>query len=117
MMHKVPVNKSVTDIFSLDANVFLNRPNGNYDESDQFNAFWAVRIHPNPASAVVSIDIAESMVGGILTISDKTGKMMMCLQLIYNTTEIATEHLPAGIYFISVSNGGQTTSQKLVIEH
>jgi hypothetical protein len=74
------------------------------------------RIYPNPANDVVSITLAGSLKLQLLSLTDITGQKLFEIKLTTGNTQLATESLPNGIYFVTVSAGEQSATQKLIIQ-
>ncbi len=74
-------------------------------------------IYPNPARNNVVIETAAQAVGGILDISDLTGREIVRLQITNSAFQIPTFALTGGVYFVRVSDTHNCSSvAKLVIE-
>ena len=72
-------------------------------------------LSPNPATNYVNIAVDEAMAGSILTITDITGRKMTGISLTTQHSLLNTD-FPNGIYFVTISNGQQTATQKLIIQ-
>ncbi|HLP49936.1 MAG TPA: T9SS type A sorting domain-containing protein [Chitinophagales bacterium] len=75
----------------------------------------AYQIAPNPTSNYVIIAIDDSFIGSILTITDLTGRRVAETKLTSSNTQLSTEVLPDGLYFVTISSGSLRATQKLVV--
>lgn len=71
-------------------------------------------VYPNPAQDRITIGVSENTPSNIV-ISDILGKELMQVQTNELQTEINVSSLKEGVYFIKVSQNGNTFVQKLVI--
>jgi hypothetical protein len=77
-------------------------------------------VFPNPASSKISLvfENADNSVSNTLKIFDMAGKLIESHRLesapgfYANSLDIA--HLPNGVYFVTIENGGYSLSQKLI---
>ena len=72
-------------------------------------------ISPNPASASATISIGENLIGSTLTLTDITGRVLTSTKLETQNSKIETAQFANGIYFVTISNGKQSVTSKLVI--
>ena len=94
--------------------------------SDKLDPIDLVRVepmtlYPNPTHDLVNIKfISEEKMDYSLNMINAVGKTVKTMNLEYqqgeNYTTIPTEGLPQGIYFIKISNGNTSHTQKLIIE-
>ena len=79
------------------------------------NGGFAVNIYPNPAHNIVTITGAELKT---ITLADNTGRTVLTKAAGNNSSiEIAVEHLPKGVYWLTATNAaGNVQSEKLVVE-
>ncbi len=70
-------------------------------------------MHPNPASDQLNLAFSEDQIHKI-AVSDASGKLLVYSEVngLYHQLDISD--LPAGLYFISVSNKSGTTTKKLI---
>ncbi len=74
-------------------------------------------IFPNPAKSCITVAIGQNAVGGVLRLTDNTGRIVYTTLLQALTTRIETTGLQTGLYFVMVSDtNGRTSVCKLVIE-
>ncbi len=71
------------------------------------------RIYPNPTKGLLTIS-SDNNSERTIVISDLLGKQVY--HTTTNSTSINVEHLNKGIYFINVTEAGQTATRKLVVE-
>lgn len=72
-------------------------------------------LSPNPATTQTTITIPASMVGSTLTLTDLTGRKVSNTQLLSQHSTFQTQHLPNGIYLLTVEKDGNRATQKLVV--
>lgn len=72
---------------------------------------------PNPADDAVRIDLLTPSKGvSAIRVTDITGRVRVENQAINNNLILHTQHLPAGVYYVIVTdNSGVSHSQKLII--
>ncbi|HLP49935.1 MAG TPA: T9SS type A sorting domain-containing protein [Chitinophagales bacterium] len=73
------------------------------------------KLNPNPANSSVSISVIESYINCTLTITDITGRRIAETKLTSSNTQLSTEVLPDGLYFVTVSSGSNGSTRKLII--
>jgi hypothetical protein len=71
-----------------------------------------LKIHPNPASAVVYIQLTETEKIDLVQVIDITGRMVVEQ---HNANEISVNILSSGIYLIQAKHKGEMYNEKLVI--
>ena len=73
-------------------------------------------IFPNPATNYISIDRSNFSTENIrLRISDISGKEVLQISNL-SSTPIDISHLATGLYFVTITDGKQKTTKKLIIE-
>lgn len=73
-------------------------------------------VFPNPAKNNITVQCGNSTSAQI-TVSDITGKVVLLHQTNRNqTNSINISHLNKGMYFISIVNGKETFTKKLMVE-
>lgn len=78
----------------------------------------AFRLVPNPASSAVRCETGgEGFGGGVLTLSDATGREVLQCELAAGTRTLTIDvaELPSGTYFVTLTTAKGTSTQKLVI--
>lgn len=75
------------------------------------------KMYPNPSVDRLTIITDNTKFNSVLIIRDISGRVIYDTQLTVAGTQIGTEILPNGLYFVSISNGSQTDIQKLLIQH
>lgn len=73
-------------------------------------------IFPNPASGYINILTSESLINPKLIVTDLTGRVVAKTQLVTSNTQLSTEALPNGLYFITVKSGPSISTRRLVIQ-
>lgn len=86
------------------------------------NPFIDFEVQPNPANAIVMVIFSSETTSDIsLQLTDITGRVVEKRIVSYDQGRkqetFATGHLQSGIYFISISQSGNTQTQKLIIQH
>lgn len=76
----------------------------------------AMQLLPNPANTWVTLSLAAP-VAGDLTLVDLAGKVVYTAKMNGVTATVATQNLMNGVYFVTVTDGKNTTSQKLMIQN
>lgn len=78
----------------------------------------SIKITPNPSSDFVSIFFPNHSTSTKMEMSDALGKVVISKQIVINSDEyqLNTEGLSNGIYYLSVSNGNQKDTFKIVIK-
>lgn len=71
-------------------------------------------LFPNPAAETVTLNLPE-IDNASYTITDISGKQLKSASIQSLETEINTDELKNGVYFIEITNGGAAATQKLVI--
>lgn len=80
------------------------------------NASMALSIYPNPASSSFHISHPQ-MAKGQLYLFDALGRCIIEAQKVYGTeTEVKAAHLPAGTYYLRLSDADQVMQEILIIE-
>jgi hypothetical protein len=74
-------------------------------------------ISPNPANSSVIVLADGSKNVATAAILDLTGKQLIQAQLLNGTTQIYTETLPDGLYFVTLYSSAKVSTRKLVIQH
>ena len=75
----------------------------------------AVSIFPNPAKDKFTVMIPENQINSELKLTDILGKNVKTIPLKHSRTNIMTEELPSGIYFVSIIKNGKVLSIKKLI--
>jgi hypothetical protein len=71
-------------------------------------------VYPNPASEVININ-STKMLNAAVTISDLTGKVVKTSSINGLTASVNTSGLNNGIYYVTITEGNSTSTQKVVI--
>ena len=74
-------------------------------------------IFPNPSADKISVDLGESVVGGVadLSIYDILGNEIMSIPNYTNKTEIDISNIPIGTYTIQIQTPTGSVSQRLLL--
>jgi hypothetical protein len=72
-------------------------------------------LYPNPAKDFLTVSIANAENTSIDVIN-ALGQVVLTVKNATETNTINTANLAKGVYFVTVSNGQQKSTQKLVIE-
>lgn len=73
-------------------------------------------LYPNPASNNLTIEIANTNDNTALDIYNTLGQKVISLKNVSELNTVNVASLTSGVYFVTVSNGKQKATQKLVIE-
>lgn len=84
--------------------------------STAFSADSPVRIYPNPGNNMVIIENAESNAGGMMSVCDTKGRILMNKILNPGKNETDISFLSRGIYFIKVTGETGTSVHRFVKE-
>ena len=73
-------------------------------------------IRPNPAHDVVNVNFASQVTTGHISLFDAAGQVLIAKKITHASFQVPLEikQLPAGIYFIEVSDGEKTERHRLV---
>jgi hypothetical protein len=80
---------------------------------EEVNAF-NLSVYPNPASDVITV--SSSLTEGMITITDVAGKLVKTLELNGLSTSFNTSELNNGVYYVTLSNGTSTSTEKVVVK-
>ncbi|HLP49933.1 MAG TPA: T9SS type A sorting domain-containing protein [Chitinophagales bacterium] len=72
-------------------------------------------VFPNPASNSIFVSMDVNNAASTLTITDITGRRIAETILTTGNTQLSTEALPDGLYFVAVYKDGIVSTQKLLI--
>ena len=73
-----------------------------------------VAVYPNPANSI--INVASSLTEGTIVMTDVSGKTVKNIAIEGLTNTVNTADLKAGVYYVTVSNGTYTSTEKIVIK-
>jgi hypothetical protein len=73
------------------------------------------RISPNPAGTNTTVMVQGTSKSYVVKVTDIMGRALV-MSDIEQDAQISTESLPNGIYFVTISNGEQSATQKLIIQ-
>jgi hypothetical protein len=63
----------------------------------------SLNVFPNPAKSKLTIEIIGTFVNkGFILLTDNLGRTLLNLSINANTTEVSTDNLANGVYFITV---------------
>jgi hypothetical protein len=75
-------------------------------------------VFPNPASSYFQITLSEELEKGNITITNQLGEEISKQQFQGMQIQVNTEEIPAGIYFIIITNNAKIISRnKIIINH
>ena len=75
-----------------------------------------ISIYPNPASTSFTIAADESLINAPYRLFDAQGKLVLEGMIRDNNTLVNTEALSSGSYTLSISNGDQVVTEKIVLQ-
>lgn len=70
--------------------------------------------YPNPATDKIFVETTEP---GIINITNSCGQLIDALSIRENQTEISTDHLQSGIYFLTFKTESTVVTRKLIVQH
>jgi hypothetical protein len=85
-------------------------------KTEEFALPLSVKIYPNPAVDVVTIETNSNGGNTQLIITDCVGKEVYNQQTTLSSTTVNTSGLSKGIYFVSLHEGTKSVTQKLIIQ-
>ncbi len=71
-------------------------------------------IAPNPSSSVITVSTGAGILNGTLTITDMAGRVVRAAKMDSEKLVMATD-FASGLYFVTLSNGQQSTTRKLIV--
>lgn len=75
------------------------------------------KLFPNPANEYVNLSADESAIGGLIEVTDLTGRTLIEEHVAGTTTTIFTKGMAAGVYFVKLTSpGGISATGKVVIQ-
>ena len=105
-----------SDIFSLSSPgaVMVRLTDDPAANINEVNNDFGFNVYPNPASEIININ-STKMLNAAITISDLTGKVVKTSTINGLTASVNTSGLNSGIYYVTISEGNSTSTQKVVI--
>ncbi|MDI9342480.1 MAG: T9SS type A sorting domain-containing protein [Sediminibacterium sp.] len=73
-------------------------------------------VYPNPASNNLTIEVANASENSTLDIFNTLGQKVISLKNVNEMNSVNVSALTSGVYFVTVNNGKQKATQKLIIE-
>lgn len=74
------------------------------------------RIYPNPAANQLQVQLI-TVKPSLIVIRNNMGVIVSETRSQKEKTSIHTDHLPSGLYFVTISNDTESGTQKLIIQH
>ncbi|HBW86446.1 MAG TPA: hypothetical protein DEF82_06830, partial [Crocinitomicaceae bacterium] len=90
--------------------VRMNFSPANVEEVNTVN----LSVYPNPASDVITV--SSTLTEGTITVTDVAGKLVKSTELNDLSTSINTTGLNNGVYYVTVTNGSVTSTEKVVVK-
>lgn len=90
----------------------------NFDQSlglDKLEDEASFQITPNPSSGEFTIQ-TKAVFNGQVTVSDLSGKVIYSSEMTGLNLNVSSQHLVNGLYLVSLTEGAQTNTQKLIIK-
>jgi hypothetical protein len=78
------------------------------------NEAGRMKIHPNPARHAVTVELPDAH-EGIIHITDALGREVATHRSMGHTTTIGLHGIPSGTYFLRVTLGGYSATERVVI--
>jgi hypothetical protein len=78
----------------------------------------SIKIHPNPTSDFVSISFPSYTSSAKIEIADASGKIVLNKEIVINSSEykLDTEGISEGIYYLSIINGNNKNTFKIIMK-
>lgn len=76
-----------------------------------------IGLYPSPADELIVLKTDQIFSGNMATIYNSLGSEITRLTLNKSLTTVDTQSLPDGIYFLSLTNKGQTLTKRFVVNH
>lgn len=86
---------------------------------DDSHFFSSVRIYPNPTHGNLNIEFSTSLEileNTTVQITNSLGQMIYSKKIEVSETTINTNNLSTGVYFVTIIEGKQTTTKKIIIQ-
>ncbi|MEN2489349.1 T9SS type A sorting domain-containing protein [Flavobacterium sp. B11] len=77
---------------------------------------FVVRVFPNPTSSLLNIELENVSANTEVTIADVLGRQVFSSKMENLKMSIDIHNFVKGIYFLTLKNGSQKSSQKIIIE-
>ncbi|MEA4975639.1 MAG: PA14 domain-containing protein [Paludibacter sp.] len=87
-----------------------------YSGTDKLNADDFFLLYPNPASGQLRVSVNEVYDGGMLKISDLSGRAILTQQLGMSDNKVDITQVPPGVYFVSFTGGNKSGVRKLIVK-
>ena len=81
---------------------------------DDIENSFGLSVYPNPASEVINVSVNKT-VEAIISVFDVTGKVVKTSLLNGVTSSFTTSGLTDGVYYVNITDGVSTSTQKVVI--
>lgn len=88
----------------------------NSGSNGNVTASYQVMVYPNPVRENVKLFVSKIKAGASMQLYNVNGSLVRSLKLINNTNTIQVKGLAAGVYYLVVRNGDQTTTNKIIIQ-
>jgi len=86
-----------------------------YSGVDELNADDFFLLYPNPASGQLRVSVNEVYNGGMLKISDLSGRTILTQQLGMSDNKVDIAGIPSGVYFVLFTGGNKSGVKKLIV--
>ncbi len=77
------------------------------------NSFQNINIYPNPTQAFFTIKLNQ-IDNGLVNVYNVLGELVFTNQLVSTETSIDLRNSEKGIYFVQISNGGETITRRVI---
>ncbi|MEY4572605.1 MAG: hypothetical protein RLZ10_1848 [Bacteroidota bacterium] len=81
---------------------------------DDIENSFGLSVYPNPASEVINVSVNKT-VEAIISVFDVTGKVVKTSLLNGVTSSFTTSGLTDGVYYVNITDGVSTSTQKVII--
>lgn len=83
---------------------------------DETTTGYQIGIYPNPVRDNLKVAVNKIATGATIQLYSANGSLMRSLLLTGKVQNVPVKGLQAGMYYIIVRNGGQTTTRKIVLQ-
>jgi hypothetical protein len=86
-----------------------------YSGVDELSADDFFLLYPNPASGQFRVSVNEVYNGGMLKISDLSGRTILTQQLGISDNKVDIAGIPSGVYLVLFTGGNKSGVKKLIV--
>ncbi|WES97248.1 T9SS type A sorting domain-containing protein [Chryseobacterium arthrosphaerae] len=93
-------------LLKLKENAYLNL------KTDEYDFTGTLKVYPNPASDILNI-ISDSKISKV-TVNSAEGKLLLSKRFDTVSAKLNIKDLPAGVYFVNITTGSKSSTQKII---